>query len=204
MKENILIGRVHSIWRPDESSTSNFLLLLKKCNRGRILPFYGMHEVVTTTDDVWIKADHIQCILNVQHNCNQALCSVTHNYPKRIERKIVPDSQSRITHNNLNSYIINSAALYSAEWHCKASGIPHSGCTKAQWDEAIEKGQMYGPQYPLNLVPKDARKQPHQTKQQTTKRSVNSESNSNCVCRININLLIVSFHFLSQAFTFQM
>ncbi|KAH9809469.1 hypothetical protein DFH28DRAFT_905208, partial [Melampsora americana] len=134
IEENILIGRVYSIWRADERSTSNFLLLLKKCNRGRILPLYGMRKVVTTTDDVWIKADHIQCILNVQHNCNQALCSVTHNHPKRIERKI-----SCITHNDLNSYIINSAALYSVEWHRKASGIPHSGCSKAQWDEAIEK-----------------------------------------------------------------
>lgn len=140
MKEHILIGRVHSIWRPDNSSTSNFLLLLKKCNRGRIIPFYGMREVVTTTEDVWIKADDIRCILNVQHNCHRALCSVTHNHPKRIERKSIPDSQSRITHNDLNSYIINSAALYSAESHREASGLPHSGCTKAEWDEAIEKG----------------------------------------------------------------
>jgi hypothetical protein len=50
------IGQVQSIWKPANKEASRSLLLVKKSNQNRVIPFYGMREIVIQEDLVWIKA----------------------------------------------------------------------------------------------------------------------------------------------------
>ncbi|KAH9819564.1 hypothetical protein DFH28DRAFT_1145465 [Melampsora americana] len=141
MKEHVRIGQVQSIWIPKDSAASKSLVLMKKCKRGGVVEFYGMREIVISEHEVWMKPKDIECILNVQHNCHEALCSPIHDQHRRVERQTAKTfPNARICHTELNSYILNAAALYNAESHRKASELECLSPTPEEWDEAIEKG----------------------------------------------------------------
>ncbi|KAH9823188.1 hypothetical protein DFH28DRAFT_880205 [Melampsora americana] len=141
MKEHVCIGQVQSIWIPKDSAASKSLVLMKKCKRGGVVEFYGMREIVISEHEVWMKPKDIECILNVQHNCHEALCSPIHDQHRRVERRTAKTfPNARICHTELNSYILNAAALYNTESHQKASELECLSPTPEEWDEAIEKG----------------------------------------------------------------
>ncbi|KAH9817521.1 hypothetical protein DFH28DRAFT_1155633 [Melampsora americana] len=141
MKEHVRIGQVQSIWIPKDSAASKSLVLMKKCKRGGVVEFYGMREIVISEHEVWMKPKDIECILNVQHNCHEALCSPIHDQHRRVKRRTAKTfPNARICHTELNSYILNAAALYNAESHRKASELECLSPTPEEWDEAIEKG----------------------------------------------------------------
>jgi hypothetical protein len=71
---------------------------------------------------------------------------------------LVSQSNYAITHNPLNSYIINAGALYSAEAHRRASGLAISTLTPQQWKEAVSKGLEVWDSAPPPPPPKSRKK----------------------------------------------
>lgn len=79
-------------------------------------------------------------MLNVQHNCWDARCQVTHTRAHTVERTLVQPNRPEVSHQPLNSYIINAAALYSAEAHRKASGLGWGAVSEEEWEEGLWEG----------------------------------------------------------------
>lgn len=50
MKNTEDIGQVCSIWKPTRFSPSQSVLVMKRCVRGRIVPFYGMREFIVSEE----------------------------------------------------------------------------------------------------------------------------------------------------------
>ncbi|KAH9813950.1 hypothetical protein DFH28DRAFT_895516, partial [Melampsora americana] len=116
------------------------VLVLKQCRSGQIVPFYGMREILLLDGIMSKKVKDVESILNIQHNCHNGGCEVTDSSGQRVERKDVGGTTSIISHNNSNSYILNTASHYSAELHRRLSKIELANVSSDQWNHAIEKG----------------------------------------------------------------
>ncbi|KAG0149745.1 hypothetical protein CROQUDRAFT_12007, partial [Cronartium quercuum f. sp. fusiforme G11] len=79
-------------------------------------------------------------ILNIQHNCHEAKGLVKKNCVQFIERTVTSIQGYQVVHNDYNSYLLNSGALYSEALHHQwvDMEIPH--VTPGSWKHAIIKG----------------------------------------------------------------
>ncbi|KAH9812611.1 hypothetical protein DFH28DRAFT_1177059 [Melampsora americana] len=132
------VGRVASIWQQVESN--QVFLALKKCRLRGLHPFYGMREVTETEQEAWIQTKNISCILNIQHNCHDAQCAVSKSKSYRIERLEARKKQPEVSHKDVNSFIVNAGALYSAEYHRHVTKHVWSEVTPAEWEVSITEG----------------------------------------------------------------
>lgn len=76
----------------------------------------------------------------MQHNCFDAGCTLTKTKARKVEKQLTDNFDLEITHQNLNSYILNASAHYSAHIHRDLSnrGIPP--VSPQEWVQAIEDG----------------------------------------------------------------
>ncbi|KAH9809499.1 hypothetical protein DFH28DRAFT_1133401 [Melampsora americana] len=123
------VGRVTSMWQQVESN--GVFLAVKKCRLRGLNPFYGMREVTETEHQVWI---------HTKHNCHDAHCAVTKSKSYRIERLEARNKQPEVSHNDVNSFILNAGALYSSEYHRIVTKHSWSEVTPAEWEVAITNG----------------------------------------------------------------
>ncbi|KAG0140320.1 hypothetical protein CROQUDRAFT_100284 [Cronartium quercuum f. sp. fusiforme G11] len=77
-----------------------------------------MCQIEKTGDHQWFLATDVDCVINVQHNCHDGGCVITNTQAHHVERQPTQEHLPEITHKATNLYIINAAALYSAEVHC--------------------------------------------------------------------------------------
>ncbi|EGG11718.1 uncharacterized protein MELLADRAFT_102314 [Melampsora larici-populina 98AG31] len=141
LKDQSTVAQVQSLWIPTGKAPIKAVVILKQCNRGRLVPFYGMREVLVTEHQYTRSVRDMFAILNVQHNCRKGLCTVTMSNTKKFEHKICDVLVSGITHAKTNSDIINSAAHYSGELHRKISKLNLAPVTPPQWNKTITKGR---------------------------------------------------------------
>ncbi|KAH9807092.1 hypothetical protein DFH28DRAFT_1153434 [Melampsora americana] len=137
LKDSNLMGQVQSLWKVQGESDSKTLVVLKVTQKGRMLEFYGMREICITEEIVLNK---IQCVINIQHNCHEAQCSVAKNRLKNVERKSSSISTWGVQHVDYNSYVINGASQYSSKYHRKASDFIFHAVTPEDWKEAVSQG----------------------------------------------------------------
>ncbi|KAH9807661.1 hypothetical protein DFH28DRAFT_1138529 [Melampsora americana] len=140
LKDTDVLSQVSSVWTPAGLSASKAVLVLKACRRGRIVPFYGMREYLVTEETFHKRVKAVQCLMNVQHNCHEGNCHVGRSSGRWIERRDVGATLPIICHSQSNSFILNSAAHYSAHLHRRLSEVQVSNVSCAQWNEAIERG----------------------------------------------------------------
>ncbi|KAH9813500.1 hypothetical protein DFH28DRAFT_1171408 [Melampsora americana] len=140
LKDSNLIGQVQSVWKVEGESDSKTLVALKKTQKGQMLEFYGMREISITEDIVLNRIQDIQCLINIQHNCHDAQCSVAKNHLKRVERKSSSISIWGVQHIDHNSYVINGASQYSSKYHRQASEFIFHAVTPEDWKEAMSQG----------------------------------------------------------------
>ncbi|KAH9816004.1 hypothetical protein DFH28DRAFT_892385, partial [Melampsora americana] len=134
------IAWVQSIWRPDQMSDSKTQVIVRPCEQGDITHFYSMRVIVVTDPSVSVKVSAINRVLNVQHNCHEAECSVTQSGAQMIEQKASEKMIYGIKHNPTNSFILNSAAHYSSKVHRESSHYQFNQVSPQEWNEAIAHG----------------------------------------------------------------
>ncbi|EGF97198.1 uncharacterized protein MELLADRAFT_70143 [Melampsora larici-populina 98AG31] len=147
-----LIGQVVSLWKPAGESSSKVILILAKCNKGRIVPFYGMREFIVSEVtfpcdiklfdpriDIFVPKNVVS-LINMQHNCHDCHCTVTSTLSKKIERRATRISVPTMKHEAHQSYILNSASHYSAELHQKLGDLQVNAISPAQWNQSIATG----------------------------------------------------------------
>ncbi|KAH9807163.1 hypothetical protein DFH28DRAFT_1152885 [Melampsora americana] len=140
LKSTLIVGRVVSMWKPEGQCSSSVIMVLAKCNRGRIVPFYGMREFVCSDVLFTCNITEIDSLVNMQHNCHSNKCLVTTTHTKKIERKVTNVLVPTLDHTSTGSFILNTASHYSAELHRKLAGIRVEGVEPAQWNKSIEQG----------------------------------------------------------------
>ncbi|KAH9820476.1 hypothetical protein DFH28DRAFT_1217996 [Melampsora americana] len=138
-KENLKsVGCIESMW---STSDGNCVVELALCESvPEIHPFYMMREIRKSGIKIWIKLKAVECLLNVQHNCYDSACTVKQTKQRTVERRLTIKLTEEIGHNKSNSYIINSASLYSSASHLCAANISTSDVTAAEWESAMELG----------------------------------------------------------------
>lgn len=109
-------------------------------------------------------------MINFQHNCHEGNCRVGKSSGRRIERRDVGGSIPIIIHDDSQSFILNSAAHYSAELHRRLSDVQLSRVSGPQWNEAIKKGvgtwktaPVRAPQPRVTKARKNKRKHPNES-----------------------------------------
>ncbi|EGF97602.1 uncharacterized protein MELLADRAFT_69884 [Melampsora larici-populina 98AG31] len=125
------IAHVALIWKPNGHSPSTTVLLLDICNRGRIVPFYGMREVIVTEQQV---------LKQVKHNCHEGHFDVGQSRGMRVTGKDVGTTIPIVTQDDSKSFVLNSAAHYSADLHRQLSRVQVSRVGSEQWHNAIKMG----------------------------------------------------------------
>lgn len=153
-----------------KGQSRTFLSIRRCTPRTMVHPFYGMRMIhkeeteclitINVSDSRWEGLIHrypsfsilpnrmtayfppqdIQCVMNVQHNCWDAKCEVTHTKSHTVERTLVQHNRPEVSHQALNPYIINAAALYSAEQHRKDSALEWAPVSPYEWEEAVCEG----------------------------------------------------------------
>ncbi|KAH9821903.1 hypothetical protein DFH28DRAFT_882938, partial [Melampsora americana] len=145
LKANNQIVRVLSIWNADGDSAERTMLVLQICDQGRMIPFYGIREVLVS--------ERILC-QSVKHNCHKGCCTISQSYLRKIERKVSSISLFAMKHQDTNSFIINSAAQYSSDIHCKVLNFQYSEVTPADWERVISEGLQIWHDTPLRASKK--------------------------------------------------
>ncbi|KAH9810698.1 hypothetical protein DFH28DRAFT_1131780 [Melampsora americana] len=140
IKHDLIVGQVASIWKPVDELSSKVILVLAKCNKGPIVPFYGMREFITSDRIFPCDIMQVESLVNMQHNCHGTICAVTSTQTKKIERHETKISVPTIKHSPTRSFILNTASHYSAELHRRLAEIQVEDIRPGQWNEAIEKG----------------------------------------------------------------
>lgn len=79
-------------------------------------------------------------VLNVQHNCWDAQCTITNTRAYHLEKTQVTQTRPEITHRFSTSFIVNAGALYSSELHRLATDHEWSEVTPAEWQDAVKLG----------------------------------------------------------------
>ncbi|KAH9812511.1 hypothetical protein DFH28DRAFT_1129815 [Melampsora americana] len=154
LKANNQIARVLSIWNADVDFAERTMLVLQICDQGRMIPFYGMREVLVTERIICQSVKAVECILNIQHNCHEGRCTISQSYLRQIERKESSISLFAMKHQDTNSFIINSAAQYSSDIHRKVSNFQYSEVTAADWERVISEGLRIWHDTPLRTSKK--------------------------------------------------
>lgn len=96
----------------------------------------------------------IKCVLNVQHNCWDSKCQITHTKSHTVERTLVHQGRPEVSHRPVNSYIINAAALYSAEQHWEASGLQWGAVCQEEWKDGVTSGlERWLTSHPIPVPP---------------------------------------------------
>lgn len=63
-------------------------------------------------------------LINVQHNCHDARCSISGPPLNLLNIAIGRQNQMSVTHNPTPSFIVNSGSLYNAELHRQVANTP--------------------------------------------------------------------------------
>ncbi|KAH9807224.1 hypothetical protein DFH28DRAFT_1115281 [Melampsora americana] len=140
LKGSNTVVQVMSIWNADCGSADRTVLVLKKCEQGRMIPFYGMREILVTKPLLGQSVKAVECLLNIQHDCHEGGCTISKSHMQRVERNILSTSVYAMNHQLTNSFIINSASQYSSELHRKLSNFQYSKVTPADWKRVISEG----------------------------------------------------------------
>ncbi|KAG0147898.1 hypothetical protein CROQUDRAFT_11303, partial [Cronartium quercuum f. sp. fusiforme G11] len=78
--------------------------------------------------------------LNVQHNCFDGCCKMTHTQCHYIEFQETSHYFPEVSHSELNSYIINAGAQYSVPHHCDFSQQVWHEVTSDKWADGVSSG----------------------------------------------------------------
>ncbi|KAH9814463.1 hypothetical protein DFH28DRAFT_1168556 [Melampsora americana] len=140
LKQDCIVGQVLLIWKPVGKSSSKVILVLGRCNKGRVVPFYGMREFLTSDQVFACDIMKVDSLVNMQHNCHDGKCTEISTHTKKVERRETTISVPTIKHQSYKSYILNSASHYSAELHPKLADLHVAKVTPAEWDHSIQKG----------------------------------------------------------------
>ncbi|KAH9807198.1 hypothetical protein DFH28DRAFT_1151638 [Melampsora americana] len=139
-KNSPRVGRVESFWEGTLSKSVEHLVNIKICDVSTdIDEFYGFRGLTVSQEDLWIPLKTIQCVLNIQHNCNLAKCQPQKS-PQNDDGQLPLRSPYQIQHKVFNGYLINSGALYSAEFHRSIADIKYQAWSVEEWEECIHKG----------------------------------------------------------------
>ncbi|KAH9815821.1 hypothetical protein DFH28DRAFT_927727 [Melampsora americana] len=139
-KNSPRVGRVESFWEGTLSKSVEHLVNIKICDVSTdIDEFYGFCGLTVSQEDLWIPLKTIQCVLNIQHNCNLAKCQPQKS-PQNDNGQLPLRSPYQIQHEVFNGYLINSGALYSAEFHRSIADIKYQAWSVEEWEECIHKG----------------------------------------------------------------
>lgn len=159
------VACVTSMWEGTYQKQTRTLLTIQRCTpQNMVHPVYGMRVIEKAGPESLIPIEvgpsmahfirgtladwpdsplctqDIQCVLNVQHNCWDAQCPVSLTKSHTVERTLVNHNRPEVANKELNSYIINAAALYSAEYHRQASGLEWGAVSRAEWEAAVGEG----------------------------------------------------------------
>ncbi|KAG0147464.1 hypothetical protein CROQUDRAFT_18982, partial [Cronartium quercuum f. sp. fusiforme G11] len=85
----------------------------------------------------------IEGLLNVQHNCHDAGCSLEATKGMYVECTLTLNKTNQLVHKKTNSYILNSAALYSGELHQHWADLHLPSVTAGQWRSTIRDGLIH-------------------------------------------------------------
>ncbi|KAH9820635.1 hypothetical protein DFH28DRAFT_1218091 [Melampsora americana] len=131
---------VQSLWKGRYEDRTKMLSELKICKLSPVIDeFYGFRGTSITTEVLWVPVESIRCVINVQHNCHLAKCQMQTS-PARHDGQLPIKAPYQIKHNDMNAYIINSGALYSAEDHRELVNITYDSWSREQWEESIRIG----------------------------------------------------------------
>ncbi|KAH9809240.1 hypothetical protein DFH28DRAFT_934282 [Melampsora americana] len=134
------VGFIQSFWTGQSEGHLKLLSELKICALSTVVDnFYGFCGLHITEEVLWVPIQNIRCVINVQHNCQSAECELLSS-PARHDGQLPVKAPYQIKHKELNSYIINSGALYSAEDHREVANLCYQEWTPQQWSETIELG----------------------------------------------------------------
>ncbi|KAH9814314.1 hypothetical protein DFH28DRAFT_1108148 [Melampsora americana] len=138
--ENVKVGQIESFWEGRNNNNLQFLAKLNVCSMDEeIDSFYGFRGLNISKENFWMPLAKIKCVLNVQHNCHLAKCQ-PQSTPPRHNGQMPVKSPYQIEHRPVNKYILNSGALYSAEYHRSLANIKYTEWTNHEWNECIEIG----------------------------------------------------------------
>lgn len=156
-----MVGQVKELWEGQTSTENIIFVKVQHCQLSDVVdPYYGMRRLMTLDDTSWLtekvssvgffsgnsKTRHLdcskdlKCLLNIQHNCHEGQCKVTNSGEHRVERTLTTIKLPKLKHNNLNSYLINAAATYSAEAHRVTSGHQRRPVQPHEWSASITRG----------------------------------------------------------------
>ncbi|KAJ3818287.1 hypothetical protein F5880DRAFT_1511091, partial [Lentinula raphanica] len=65
---------------------------------GEVHPSYQMHRLGLVDECILVPAKNVLSAMNVQHNCVDCKCPVTHNATQRLEREIVKEKSLAVQH----------------------------------------------------------------------------------------------------------
>ncbi|KAH9818305.1 hypothetical protein DFH28DRAFT_888068, partial [Melampsora americana] len=134
------VGRIEAFWQGESQGSAKYLAKLKVCSLDEnVDEFYGFQGLSVSQEALWIPIQRIKCVLNIQHNCHLAQCQPLSS-PARRDGQLPVKSPFQIHHKELNKYVLNSGALYSAEEHRLVANITHIEWTENDWTESIKMG----------------------------------------------------------------
>ncbi|KAH9819140.1 hypothetical protein DFH28DRAFT_957769 [Melampsora americana] len=111
------LALVRSFWQGQHQGRTKLLMEVKMCKLSPVIDqFYGFRGTSVTDEVLWIPVQNVRCVINVQHNCHLAKCHMQLS-PARHDGHLPLKAPHQIHHKELNEYIINSGALYSAADH---------------------------------------------------------------------------------------
>ena len=83
---------------------------------------------------------HIECLLNVQHNCKASQCEIHQTRNQRIERQITSGKGSELLHKDNKHFILNSAAFYNGAIHRRWAQFELPTVSSHRWKRSINQG----------------------------------------------------------------
>ncbi|KAH9813552.1 hypothetical protein DFH28DRAFT_973720 [Melampsora americana] len=138
----IRVGQVIDMWTATpRSGSKRFLLRVSKCVPSPTYnSFYGMREFQVLPDTRWFYVLEAVCLINAQHNCAQAECSIQEAITNYMEDNIIAKADRTLVHKDHSSYIVNASSLYYGEVH-RHLGLPRiTLATPTERIQAISDG----------------------------------------------------------------
>ncbi|KAH9815296.1 hypothetical protein DFH28DRAFT_279386 [Melampsora americana] len=121
----IRVGQVIDMWTatPRNGSKKQLLRVYKCVLSPTYNSFYGMREFQVIQDIRWFYVSEAVCLINAQHNCAQAECSIHKAIKNYMEDHIIARAERTLVHKDHSSYIVNASSLYYGEVH-RHLGLP--------------------------------------------------------------------------------
>ncbi|KAJ3915248.1 hypothetical protein F5877DRAFT_92367 [Lentinula edodes] len=101
---------------PEESHGLASRLTIDRAIAGEYHSYYGMRHIELTGEFAAVAPQDVLCVVNVQHNCYQAKCTVQRTATVMKEREESEEKELRIEHTGMQSFILNTAQMRSSAY----------------------------------------------------------------------------------------